>query len=53
MLHRTVEKLTTCAAVGLTALVATAGAAGADAVVRPDDRATHGQGANAQTNDWV
>ena len=53
MLHRTVEKLTTGAAGGLTALVATAGAAGADAVVRPDARATHGLGAIAQTNDWV
>jgi hypothetical protein len=53
MLHRTVRRLTSGAAVALTALVATAGAAAADAVVLPDDRATHGPGAIAQTNDWV
>jgi hypothetical protein len=53
MLHRTVKRLTTGAAVALTALVATGGAAAADAVFRPDDRATHGPGAIAQTNDWV
>ena len=45
MLHRTVKRLATGAAVALTALVATAGATAADAVVRPDDRAVHGPGA--------
>ena len=47
MLHRIVTKLTTGAAVALTALVATTGAMAADAVVRPDDRAAHGPGAIA------
>ena len=45
MLHRTVQRLTSGAAVVLTTLVATAGAAAADAVVRPDDRVVHGPGA--------
>ncbi len=53
MVHLTVRKLTTGAAVALTALVATGGAAAADAPVRPDDRTTHGPGAIAQTNDRV
>ena len=53
MLHRTVKRLTTGAAVAMTAVVATAGAAAADGVVRPDDRATHGPGAITQANDWV
>ena len=45
MLHSTVKRLTTGAAVVLSALVATGGAAAADAVVRPDDRLAHGPGA--------
>jgi hypothetical protein len=52
MLHPTVKRLA-AAAVASTALVAATGAAAADALVRPDDRATHGPGAITQTNDWV
>jgi len=53
MFHATLERLAAGAAVMVTALVVTGGAAAADAIVRPDDRATHGPGAIAQTNDWV
>jgi len=53
MVHRNVKRLTAGAAVALTALVATAGAAAAEATGRPDDRATLGPAAIAQTNDWV
>jgi hypothetical protein len=53
MMHRTVRKLTTGAAVALAAFVATGGAAAANGLVRPDDRATHGPGAIAPTNAWV
>jgi len=53
MFHATLEKLVVGAAVVATALVVTGGAAAADAIVRPDDRAIHGPGAVAQTNDWV
>jgi hypothetical protein len=53
MLHSTVKRLTTGAAVVLTALVATGGAAAADAVVRPDDRVVHGPGAIVAQRDVV
>jgi hypothetical protein len=53
MLHLIVTKLTTGAAVALTALVATTGAMAADAVVRPDDRAAHGPGIDAAPLDVV
>ena len=51
MEHATVKRLAAGAAAATLALVVTG--AGANAAIRPDDRATRGPGAVAVTNAWV
>ena len=53
MQHRMHNRLAAAGAAVLTSLSLATGAAAADGVARPDDRATHGTGAIAQTNAWV
>ena len=53
MQHRMHTRLAAAGAAVLTSLSLATGAAAADGVARPDDRAAHGTGAIAQTNAWV